>query len=401
MIPGRCATSQWEYVTNVLREGRADAEKQTKEFSGSRSQGFTAADGGRAAAEAVFKQHLETPPEPEDASSRVTRSGIRHASQHTQNASTISAAPSSTVLGPTSQAKRRNSHLSEIGKLPKSKRLTKEKPEAKLESEYIDLDILDDESWDDLSQTGKPPTDYTALEERIDGDEFDDNSMDETFARYEMIQRNSERPLCQEQTDLIELILTGRNVFYTGSAGCGKSTVLNCFHRCLKEMSKRVFIIAPTGRAALDINGVTFWSYASWTPDSMKRSIRELERDATKKRVKNRLQDTDVLVIDEISMMENHHFERLNRIMRKARECDEAFGGVQLIVTGDFCQLPPVKPFQFCLVCGKGLVTSVARNASMRRPWKRFYTKLVGLLQQCLEGMWFCECVSAHYPSTK
>ena len=88
----------------------------------------------------------------------------------------------------------------------------------------------------------------------------------------------------------------------------------------------------------------------------MKRSIKELEQDAIKKRVKRRLQETDVLVIDEISMMENHHFERLNRIMRKARERDEAFRGVQLIVTGDFCQLPPVKPFQFCLVCGKSLV---------------------------------------------
>ena len=356
-------------------ERRADAEKQTKGFSGSRSKGFTAVDGGRIAAEAAFKKHLETPPKPKDSVSRVTKGGITHASPHIQNPSKFSAALSSTVPGSTSQVKRRYSHLSENDRLPKSRRLTEhfqasdykeneenliiprgdlgkaEKPQAKLEPEYIDLD-----TWNASLQRSEPANDYIALEEPIDGDEFEDKFLDETFARYEMIQRNSERPLCQEQIDLIELILTGRNVFYTGSAGCGKSTVLNCFRQCLREMSKRVFIIAPTGRAALDINGVTFWSYAGWTPDSMKRSIRELEKNATKKRVKKRLEDTDVLVIDEISMMENQHFERLNRIMRVARGRDEAFGGVQLIVTGDYCQLPPVKPFQFCLVCGKSLV---------------------------------------------
>ena len=53
--------------------------------------------------------------------------------------------------------------------------------------------------------------------------------------------------------------------------------------------------------------------------------------------------------------MENHHFERLNKIMRHALEPEKAFGGVQLIVTGDFCQLPPVKPFQYCILCGMTL----------------------------------------------
>ena len=223
-------------------------------------------------------------------------------------------------------------------------------------SQYIVLEDSDsDEFWENIAAS------QTALERRIPDqcvgeDEFDDVSLDESLEVYAMIQKNSERPLCQEQVDLVELILSGKNVFYTGSAGCGKSTVLNCFHGCLRDLHKKVDIVAPTGRAALDINGSTFWSYANWTPDSMKRSIKELEQRAQLKKVRSRLQETDVLVIDEISMMENHHFERLNRILQAARDCDRAFGGVQMIVTGDFCQLPPVKPFQFCFVCGKSLV---------------------------------------------
>ena len=225
--------------------------------------------------------------------------------------------------------------------------------------EYIVLDDSDSEGlWGSIAAASEPALECTMKDQCVGEDEFDDDSLDESLQTYAMIQKNSERPLCQEQVDLVELILSGKNVFYTGSAGCGKSTVLNCFQGCLRDLRKRVHIVAPTGRAALDINGSTFWSYASWTPDSMKRSIQELKQRARQKKVRKRLQDTDVLVIDEISMMENHHFERLNRIMQSARDCDKAFGGVQIIVTGDFCQLPPVRPFQFCFVCGKSLVVA-------------------------------------------
>lgn len=107
--------------------------------------------------------------------------------------------------------------------------------------------------------------------------------------------------------------------------------------KAARLVPKQVDIVAPTGRAALDINGSTSWTYAGWTPDSMKRPLEELKRAAGYgKWVKKRLMATDVLVIDEISMLENHHFERLNEIMQSARGNSEAFGGVQLIVTGDF-----------------------------------------------------------------
>lgn len=86
----------------------------------------------------------------------------------------------------------------------------------------------------------------------------------------------------------------------------------------------------------------------------MKKELTDLAKDAKfQKFVNERLNKTNVLVFDEVSMVENHHFERLNHIIKAARNSERPFGGVQIIVTGDFCQLPPVKPFQFCMYCGK------------------------------------------------
>lgn len=163
-------------------------------------------------------------------------------------------------------------------------------------------------------------------------------------------------PLCKEQADLVDLILSGRNVFYTGSAGTGKSTVMKHFVPRLISRGKHVSVVAPTGRAALNVRGRTFWSYAGWTPFTNRRPMEKLLKDCHQPKRKERFQNTHVLVIDEISMMENFHFERLNRIMKASRQYKsdnpDPFGGVQTIVSGDFWQLPPVDPMQYCLECG-------------------------------------------------
>ncbi|EFY95403.2 aaa ATPase [Metarhizium robertsii ARSEF 23] len=118
-----------------------------------------------------------------------------------------------------------------------------------------------------------------------------------------------------------------------------------------------VHILAPTGRAALQVSGVSTWSYMGWTPDHHKLPIGKLITSAFRKHIRRRLKSTDVLIIDEISMVENHHLERMNICMKEARrwrqDTPAPFGGAQVVVTGDFCQLPPVKPFQRCIVCGQ------------------------------------------------
>ncbi|KAJ8127996.1 hypothetical protein O1611_g5640 [Lasiodiplodia mahajangana] len=178
----------------------------------------------------------------------------------------------------------------------------------------------------------------------------------ETFPEPPQIPTPVKEPeLCPEQAELVDIILSGRNVFYTGSAGCGKSTVLKAFTNRLRDRGLRVDIVAPTGISALGVGGTTTYVYAGWSLTSFKLPLEKLRSGAHRKYVRKRLKETDVLVIDEISMVENFHFERLNAVMQEARSSYEPFGGVQVVVTGDFHQLPPVKPFQYCLRCGEEL----------------------------------------------
>lgn len=183
----------------------------------------------------------------------------------------------------------------------------------------------------------------------------------------------TEPPLSPEQAKLVDIIMSGHNVFYTGSAGSGKSTVLKAFTKKLQDQERTVHIIAPTGRAALQVGGSTIWSYAGWTPDSMKEGIEALLQDAQRKHCRKRLRNTDVLVIDEISMIENFHFERLNAIMKMSNRSDMAFGGVQLVVTGDFYQLPPVQPFRFCIKCGSEMIIDRTEGFYTCTEHGRFY----------------------------
>lgn len=149
---------------------------------------------------------------------------------------------------------------------------------------------------------------------------------------------NDEPNLVPEQQHVVDLILQGHNVFYTGSAGCGKSTILKAFVRQLQNRGKRVKIVAPTNLAALNIGGQTTWNFAGWTPDSMKKNIQQLKKNSLGKESWKKFDETDVLVIDEISMIENLQFERLNAILKHSRgekHGGGAFGGIQLVVTGD------------------------------------------------------------------
>ncbi|CCF43513.1 ATP-dependent DNA helicase PIF1 [Colletotrichum higginsianum] len=151
--------------------------------------------------------------------------------------------------------------------------------------------------------------------------------------------------LCKEQQNALDLAVQGRNLFITGSGGCGKSVLVKAIHKKLLAMDKVVHILAPTGQAALNIGGRTIFNYAAWVPEYMRKSLNDFIKASRRKRTWERLIKTQVLIIDEISMVENQVFERLSRIMAHIRcEADEGssapFGGVQIIVVGDFWTAP-------------------------------------------------------------
>ena len=155
--------------------------------------------------------------------------------------------------------------------------------------------------------------------------------------------------LCEERASLLKQSARGHNIFYTGAAGTGKSTVLRAMVYYLSRKSigdERlvVEVASPTGITALKIGGKTIHMFAGWGLKAEKYPLKRLKRHACKRRNWIRLSAPDVLIIDEVSMVSNFKLTRLDHVMRSARHQEHLpFGGVQVIITGDFFQLPPVK----------------------------------------------------------
>lgn len=137
------------------------------------------------------------------------------------------------------------------------------------------------------------------------------------------------------------ILKTGRNVFLTGSAGTGKTYLLNRYINYLEERDIRPTITAPTGIAASHIGGMTIHSFFGI---GIREEINDyiLEFMLQKEYLYRRLAAVKVLIIDEISMVSPELFYTIDRILRAFKQTDQPFGGIQLILSGDFFQLPPV-----------------------------------------------------------
>lgn len=148
-------------------------------------------------------------------------------------------------------------------------------------------------------------------------------------------------PYPMDQKTALDILKTGRSVFLTGAAGSGKTYVLNQYIDYLRQHRVRVAMTASTGIAATHLGGVTIHS---WSGMGIKDSLDEddLRRLARDRRVRRRVVDTDVLMIDEISMLHAHQLDLVDRICRKIKDPFRPFGGLQVVVCGDFFQLPPV-----------------------------------------------------------
>lgn len=142
-----------------------------------------------------------------------------------------------------------------------------------------------------------------------------------------------------EQQLALEVMLSGESVLLTGPAGAGKTYVLNQFITLARSEGKHVSVTATTGLAATHIGGTTIHSWSGMGIHDV------LPKDFGKHMAKGRkeiIQKTDVLIIDEISMLHDFRLDLVDEICREVREKDEPFGGIQVILSGDFFQLPPV-----------------------------------------------------------
>ncbi len=139
----------------------------------------------------------------------------------------------------------------------------------------------------------------------------------------------------------LDILKAGKNVYLTGAAGSGKTYVINEYITYLKHREVPIGVTASTGIAATHIGGVTIHSWSGiGIQDTL--SDREIEALTEKEYLYKRIEKAKVLIIDEVSMLSPSLFDTVERVCRAIKRNNEPFGGMQIILSGDFFQLPPI-----------------------------------------------------------
>lgn len=175
-----------------------------------------------------------------------------------------------------------------------------------------------------------------------------------------------------KQSTALNILKTGQNVFLTGQAGAGKTYVLNQYIDYLRVRGIPVAITASTGIAATHMNGMTIHA---WSGMGIKDEFNDedFKRLRHRQSVTDRLNSTKVLIIDEISMLHAKQVDLLDEILRTIRDDDAPFGGVQVIFSGDFFQLPPI---------GNKNQSNKQKFAFMAKAWKTANFQICYLSEQ-------------------
>ncbi|HUQ29953.1 MAG TPA: AAA family ATPase [Candidatus Paceibacterota bacterium] len=143
------------------------------------------------------------------------------------------------------------------------------------------------------------------------------------------------------QPEALTILQSGANIFLTGEPGSGKTHTINDYVAWLRECGIEPSVTAATGIAATHISGMTLHSWSGiGIEDNL--SAADIDRIASKEHVARRIQKAKVLIIDEVSMLSAATFEAADAVCREVRRVALPFGGLQVIVVGDFFQLPPV-----------------------------------------------------------
>jgi len=142
-----------------------------------------------------------------------------------------------------------------------------------------------------------------------------------------------------KQSLALEIMLDGNSVLLTGAAGSGKTFVLQQFIRLSKKAGKKLAVTATTGLAATHLNGTTIHS---WAGIGIHNVLPPRFADHLPQSRRETIRSTDILIIDEISMLHDFRLDMIDEVCRSVRQSSLPFGGIQLVICGDFFQLPPI-----------------------------------------------------------
>lgn len=188
---------------------------------------------------------------------------------------------------------------------------------------------------------------------------------------------------------ILNLIKRGDNVFLTGFAGTGKSYILN---KLKEKFKKKLTITSTTGIAAVNVKGQTLhsWAGVGLCKNPVSKTVEKIRgRISTLRQILN----CKILAIDEISMLNIETFEYVNEVLKEVRENNEPFGGIQVLLIGDFFQLPPVeeenleRKYCFDSPLWKDLnLKNVVLKKNYRQNEEKFVTALAHMRTNCLEA---------------
>lgn len=145
-----------------------------------------------------------------------------------------------------------------------------------------------------------------------------------------------------KQKEALKVLKMGNNVFLTGPAGSGKTHILNEYISFLKEHGVEVAVTASTGIAATHLKGITIHS---WAGIGIKDYLTDYDLDNLEQKAYlwKRFENVKVLVIDEISILSSKTLDCVDKVLKTFKRNDLPFGGIQVIFSGDFFQLPPIE----------------------------------------------------------
>ncbi len=143
------------------------------------------------------------------------------------------------------------------------------------------------------------------------------------------------------QETALKILQTGANVFLTGEPGSGKTHMVNKYVAWMREHGIEPAITASTGIAATHIGGMTIHS---WSGIGVRKNLSSYDLDAiaSNERVARRISRASTLIVDEVSMLSADTFSMADAVCREVRRSDRSFGGLQVVLVGDFFQLPPI-----------------------------------------------------------